>query len=389
MPSKSPNEFELSVGVFAPPRLNIIGGKGTQVWTETGQKFLDCIGGHGTSNLGHGNAAIATAVSKAWQNYAFTTARFGSLIRAEFLTKLATKVQKTLSSPKFFLSNSGAESVEAALKFARVLTGRTKILAAKRAFHGRTFGALSATWRPEIKTPFEPLVPDFDFFAFNKEESLAEKIDQKTAAVILEPVQGEAGVYLAKKKFFQKVQKLCRENGALLICDEVQTGIGRTGKFLASEHFGARPDLICLAKALGNGYPIGATAIRGKLLSGKNLRNLHSSTFGGNLPACQAGLAVLNFLERKKLVERAARLGALLKTELQKVSAPLIKEVRGLGLMLAVEFRQPIAGKIAEQFQQQGILVLLSGTRTLRFLPPLTITEREVQQIAKVFQRIF
>lgn len=377
------------MGVYALPKLKLVGGKGAQVWTEDKQKFLDCISGHGTINLGHSNPAVVAAVQQAWQNYAFATARFGNPLRAQFLAKLAAKLEPVLPKPKFFLSNSGAEAVEAALKFARILTGRSKILAAKRAFHGRTFGALSATWRPEIREPFQPLVPGFDFFAFGNIESLAAKIDQKTAAIIVEPVQGEAGVYPASRKFFTRARQLCRQKGVLLICDEVQTGIGRTGKFLASEHFGARPDLICLAKALGNGYPIGATAIRGKLLSGKNLRNLHSSTFGGNLPACQAGLAVLNFLERKKLVERAARLGALLKTELQKVSAPLIKEVRGLGLMLAVEFRQPIAGKIAEQFQQQGILVLLSGTRTLRFLPPLTITEREVQQIAKVFQRIF
>lgn len=376
------------IPVFARPSLKLIGGQGTKIWTETGEKFLDCISAHGVSNLGHGNQQLTQTISKIWQNYACATARFGHPVREKFLAKLAEELSPTLPEAKFFLSNSGTEAVEAALKFARVLTKRTKILAAKRAFHGRTFGSLSATWRPEIREPFAPLVPDFDFFTFNDLASLAAKIDQKTAAVILEPIQGEAGVYPATRKFLQGVRKLCRAKGALLICDEVQTGLGRTGKFLASEHLGIKPDLICLAKALGNGYPIGATAIQGKLLKEQKLRGLHSSTFGGNVPACAVGLQVLNLITRKKLVTRAAELGQEFKRGLQKINSPLIREVRGLGLMLAIEFKTPIAGKVTLEFRKQKILVLQSSACIIRFLPPLIITKSEIRKVINTLEKI-
>ncbi|MBU1089578.1 aspartate aminotransferase family protein [Patescibacteria group bacterium] len=388
------SEFELSAGVYSPNPLSIVGGEGAVVWDAAGEKYIDCVGGHGVSSVGHSNKKIAAAVKNAWTNYAFATARHPHAVREKFLEKLSEKMP--FEKSKFFLSNSGTEAVEAALKFARLATGRTKILAAKRAFHGRTFGALSATWRPEFREPFEPLVPDFDFFAFNKVESLEEKINSETAAVILEVIQGEGGVHIATQEFLDGVRKLCDKNGALLILDEVQSGVCRTGKFLALENFGAQPDIVCLAKALGGGYPIGATAFRSDLFDDKKIQGLHASTFGGNLPACAAGLAVLDFCEKENLCEKAAEDGEFLKQKLlvnpRDISgvndfSPKIREIRGLGLMLAVEFKIP-AKEIVEKLETAGILVLPTGPKTIRLLPPLVISREQLNKISAALSEI-
>ncbi len=372
-------EFELSAGTFTPTDLAIVSGAGASVKDSTGKEYIDCVGGHGVASVGHGNPKVAIAVQKAWQNYAFTTARHPHEIRQQFLTKLAEKMPNGVN--KFFLSSSGAEANEAALKFARLATGRTQILAAKRGFHGRTFGALSATWRPEFRQPFEPLVPDFDFFAFNKAETLAEKISDKTAAVILEVIQGEGGVYVAELEFLKQMRKLCDEHGALLILDEVQTGVCRTGRFLALEHFGIQPDIVTMAKALAGGYPIGVTAIRHDLFKTPP-RGLHNTTFGGSAPACAAALAVLEFCESEKLAEQAAEKGVWLKAELEKIDSPKIKEVRGLGLMLAVELTVP-AMPIVAALKEVGVLVLPAGPKTIRLLPPLVIAQVQLEEVVK------
>ncbi|MFH1546233.1 MAG: aminotransferase class III-fold pyridoxal phosphate-dependent enzyme [Patescibacteria group bacterium] len=388
------SEFELSAGVYSPNPLSIVGGEGAVVWDAAGKKYIDCVGGHGVSSVGHSNKKIAEAVKNAWTNYAFATARHPHAVREEFLEKLSEKMP--FEKSKFFLSNSGTEAVEAALKFARLATGRTKILAAKRAFHGRTFGALSATWRPEFREPFEPLVPDFDFFAFNKVESLEEKFSalrqtqddsSGVAAVILEVIQGEGGVHIATKEFLDGVQKLCDKNGTLLILDEVQTGVCRTGKFLALENFGAKPDIVCLAKSLAGGYPIGATAFRSNLFDGKKIQGSHASTFGGNLPACAAGLAVLNFCEKENLCEKAAKDGEFLKGELEKIDSPNIQEIRGLGLMLAIDFKIP-AKEIVEKLQEEGVLTLPTGPKTIRLLPPLVISREQLNKITAALSNI-
>ncbi|MCK5471781.1 acetylornithine/succinylornithine family transaminase [Candidatus Gracilibacteria bacterium] len=379
------SEFELSAGVYSPNSLSIMKGEGAIVWDSAEKKYIDCVGGHGVTSVGHSNPKVAEAVKNAWENYAFATARHPHAKREEFLEKLSEKMP--FEKSKIFLSNSGAEAVEAALKFARLATGRTKILAAKRSFHGRTFGALSATWRPEFREPFEPLVPDFDFFAFNKVDSLAEKIDRKTAAVILEVVQGEGGVHIATKEFLDGVRKLCDENGTLLIIDEVQSGICRTGKFLALENFGAKPDIVCLAKALGGGYPIGATVFRANLFGEKNIRGRHASTFGGNLPACAAALAVLGFCEEENLCEKAQENGEFLKSKLEEISSPKIREIRGIGLMLAIDLKIP-AKEIVGKLQEEGVLVLQTGAKTIRLLPPLVISKEEIGGVVAKIQKV-
>ncbi|MFH1375562.1 MAG: acetylornithine/succinylornithine family transaminase [Patescibacteria group bacterium] len=387
------SEYELSVGVYSQNDLSIVSGSGALVQDSEGKEYIDCVGGHGVMNVGHANEAVAKAVQQAWDGYAFATSRHPHPTREELFKKLAEKMPKGIS--KFFLSNSGTEAVEAALKFARLATGKQKILAAKRSFHGRTLGALSVTWKPEFREPFEPLLPGVDFFAFNKAETLEEKIDAETAAVILEPIQGEGGIHAGTKEFFAEIRKLCDQHGALLIIDEVQSGICRTGKFLALEHFDIQPDIVCLAKALAGGYPIGVTAIRSDLFGDKKVQGLHASTFGGNIPACAAALAVLDFCEKEKLAKQAEEKGKFLKKELEKLisAKPLVstvnppdiwgvKEVRGIGLMIAVELTVP-AKPIVDKLQEEGVLVLPTGPKAFRLLPPLVITEEQIKKVTK------
>jgi len=214
-----------------------------------------------------------------------------------------------------------------------------------------------------------------------------EKLDAETAAVILEPIQGEGGVYVGDPEFFAGVRKLCDEHGVLLIIDEVQTGVCRTGKFLALENFAAQPDIICMAKSLAGGYPIGATAFRADLFGDKKIGGMHASTFGGSVPACAAGLAVLDFCDEENLCERAAEQGVFLKSELEKISSEKIREIRGIGLMLAIEFKIP-AKAIVAQLQTEGVLVLPTGPRTIRLLPPLVISREEIGEAVEKLEKI-
>ena len=382
-------QFEHLVDTITPDDLEIVGGHGATVMDVTGKKYIDCTTGQGVALMGHGNQDIADAISQAWHEFAFISPKHPHAVRAEFLAKLASCMPAGVT--QFFLSSSGTEANEAALKFARLATGRTQLLAAKRAFHGRTMGSLSLTFKPDFRAPFEPLVPDCDFFAFDKSESLAEKISDKTAAVILEVIQGEGGVYVGSQQFFDEVRALCDKAGALLIIDEVQTGAGRTGKFLALEHFNIRPDIVTMSKALGGGYPLAATAVRKDLFAnlpaGKQVRGSHNSTFGGSVPACAAGLAVLLFLESGAVLAEATEKSTQFVADLEALHSPKIKEIRGLGFMLGIEFTEP-AGPIVQKMRELGVLVLPTGPKTIRLLPPLVITEAELATIVGVFKAV-
>jgi acetylornithine/LysW-gamma-L-lysine aminotransferase len=279
-----------------------------------------------------------------------------------------------------FLCNSGAEAVESALKLVRLATGRRKIVAARRGFHGRTFGALSATWRKEYRDPFEPLVPGFDFVPYNKLEAMEEVVDEETAGVILEVVQGEGGVLLGDGEYLKGVQSLCRERGALFIVDEVQTGFGRTGRMFACQHYDLNPDLMCLAKGMAGGLPMGAVVMGARV--GDLPRKSHGSTFGGNPLCCAAALATIDFIEAESLPAGAAALGARLKEGLKSIPSPLIREVRGLGLMVGMELKNSAAPCLAG-LAQRGVLALSAGRNVMRFLPPLVISEGEVGEVVK------
>jgi acetylornithine/LysW-gamma-L-lysine aminotransferase len=283
-----------------------------------------------------------------------------------------------------YLCNSGAEAVEAAFKFARLRTGRKKIVSTMRGFHGRTMGALSATWRKAYREPFEPLVPGFEFVPYDRLERMEQAVDEQTAAVVLEVVQGEGGVNPGEGDYLRGVQALCRERGALLIVDEVQTGFGRTGRFFACEHHELRPDLLCVAKAIAGGLPMGAVMLGPRV--GDLPKKAHGSTFGGNALSCAAALATISFIESEDLPQRAASLGERLVNGLRAIKSPLVREVRGLGLMVGLQLKGragPYLAKLAEPVDGLGVLALTAGSTVIRFLPPLVISEGDADTVVE------
>lgn len=275
--------------------------------------------------------------------------------------------------------------MEAAIKFGRVCSGRSQIIAARRGFHGRTYGALSATWNKKYREGAEPLVPGFIHVPYNDLDSLAEAINCDTAAVLLEVVQGEGGVYPGTAEFLQGAQALCRQRGVFLILDEVQTGFGRTGRMFAFQHYQLQPDLLCVAKSIAGGLPMGAVLIGERV--GRIPVGIHGSTFGGNPLVCAAGLAALNALEHERMPERAAEVGGYFMSRLAEISSPLVREVRGLGLMIGVEIKQKVAPYL-QAMMERGVLALPAGMTVIRFLPPLVISRDQIDQVVTVLQDV-
>jgi acetylornithine/LysW-gamma-L-lysine aminotransferase len=330
------------------------------------------------ANVGHANPAVIQAIKRQAQQLAVCPNGFYNDQRAQLLAELARIAPPAMD--RAFLCNSGTEAVEAALKFARLSTGRTMVIATMRGFHGRTFGAVSATWRKEYRQPFEPLVPGFEFVPYNRLERMEQAVDEQTAAVILEVVQGEGGVIPGDGHYLRGVQALCQERGALFIVDEVQTGFGRTGRMFASEHHDLQPDLLCLAKAIAGGLPMGAVLIGPRVAPLR--RKAHGTTFGGNPLACAAALATIRYIESESLVQRSAELGSHLLEGLQGISAPQIRQVRGLGLMAAVELKERAAPHLAA-LAERGVLALSAGANVIRFLPPLVISAEDLDTVVE------
>ncbi len=378
-------ESRFTSGVYTKRPIAIVRGKGAHVWDETGKEYIDCVGGQGAANVGHANAAVADAIAHQARTLISLTEVFYNDKRAAMEEKLIAISPNRAN--RVYLCNSGTEAIEAAIKFARYSTGRSGIVAMMRAFHGRTMGALSATWEPKYRDPFLPLVPDFSHIPFDNLDKARQAITDRTAGVLVEVVQGEGGVRPASQEFLLGLQELCRERGALLIVDEVQTGFGRTGKMFASEHFGLQGDLVALAKSIAGGLPMGA------VLMGERVKKLepliHGSTFGGNPLACAAGLAAIDFIQKENLPARAAELGAYTLGRLQRIESPMIREVRGMGLLLGVELKQKVTPYLMALLER-GVLALPAGPNVLRLLPPLVIEKPDldivVDQIGKVLQ---
>ncbi|MBE0691033.1 MAG: aminotransferase class III-fold pyridoxal phosphate-dependent enzyme, partial [Anaerolineae bacterium] len=288
--------------------------------------------------------------------------------------------------PRVFLCNSGAEANEAAIKFARLATGRTGIVATMRGFHGRTMGALSTTWDKTYREPFAPLIPDVSFVPYNNIERLSAAVTDQTAAILLEVVQGEGGVHPAQDGYLQAVQALAHERGALLIVDEVQTGFGRTGYLFAHQHDGIQPDLLTVAKSMGGGIPMGACLIGERV--GALPPASHGSTFGGNPLACAGGLAVLETLENGDLIARTRDLGAQLLAHFsERLPEQTVREVRGRGLMIGIELRGKVA-PVLRALQARGVIALPAGSTVLRLLPPLIIEEDDLWRAAAIVQEV-
>ena len=363
-------------GLYQKRDVVLVRGLGAVVWDDTGREYIDCVGGQGIANLGHGNAAVADALAAQARTLASCTELFYSDRRAELYDRLATLLPPSLD--RIFLCNSGTEAVEGALKFARLATKRTRVVATMRGFHGKTMGALSATWGPEYRELFGPLLEGFTHIPFNKTEALDAAITTETSAFIIELVQGEGGVRPATKEFVAEAARLCRERGAMLIIDEVQTGFGRTGTMFAMEQYGVVPDMLCLAKAIAGGMPMGAIAFSQVL--GELPKRSHSTTFGGNPLACAAAIATIDEHRRLGLAKNAAARGAQLRAGLLSIVSPKIREVRGLGLLQGIELKEN-AGPTLKALQDRGVLALGAGPTVVRYLPPLVISAVQIDAV--------
>ncbi len=363
-------------GLYQKRDVVLVRGEGAVVWDDTGREYIDCVGGQGIANLGHGNVAVADALSTQARTLASSTELFYNDRRAELYDRLAALLPPSLD--RIFLCNSGTEAVEGALKFARLATKRSRVVATMRGFHGKTMGALSATWGPEYRELFGPLLEGFTHIPFNKTEALDAAITTDTSAFIVELVQGEGGVRPATKEFVAEAARVCRARGAMLIIDEVQTGFGRTGTMFAMEQYDVVPDLLCLAKAIAGGMPMGAIAFSQVL--GELPKRSHSTTFGGNPLACAAAIATIGEHRRLGLAKNAAERGAQLHAGLLSISSPKIREVRGLGLLQGIELKET-SGPTLKALQDRGVLALGAGPTVVRYLPPLVISAAQVEAV--------
>jgi predicted acetylornithine/succinylornithine family transaminase/N-acetyl-ornithine/N-acetyl-lysine deacetylase len=366
-------------GVYSKRPVTIVRGSGALVWDVEGREYIDCTAGYGVANIGHGRPEIAAAIAAQAQRLITCPEIFYNDVRARLLERLVRLLPNGLT--QIFLCNSGTEAVEGALKFARIATGRTGIVATFRGFHGRTMGALSTTWEPHYREPFSPLVPGVSHIRYNDYASADAAINEETAAVIIELVQGEGGVHVACEEYIHSLASLCRERGALLIVDEVQTGFGRTGRLFACQHYDLQPDILCLAKSLAGGVPMGAICLGQRVMeSGRITRGIHGSSFGGNPLACAAALTTLDILEQETLPERAAALGQYALQRLKTLRSPLIREVRGKGLLLGIELKRRVQPYL-EALSEHGVLVLQAGSNVIRLLPPLVISEEQLERV--------
>ncbi|MBS4199097.1 acetylornithine transaminase [Bacillus sp. FJAT-49732] len=354
--------------------VEIVSGSGTNVVDSSGKDYLDFTSGIGVCNLGHCHPHVVEATTNQLQKIWHTSNLFKSSLQEEVAEKL------TLHSigGSVFFCNSGAEANEAAIKLARKYTGKSKVITFLQSFHGRTFATMAATGQDKVKQGFGSMLETFVHLPYNDVSALKNEIDHETAAVMLEIVQGEGGVHVATEDFIVSVEQLCKENGALLIVDEVQTGIGRTGKPFAYQHYKLSPDIITSAKGLGNGFPTGAMIGKDFLIAAFNPGS-HGSTFGGNPIAMTAASATLDLIFDDEFLNEVAEKGEYFKSKLEEIFAPLenFKGIRHKGLMFGVEFSNEV-GSMISKLRENGLLALVAGPNVIRFLPPLTVTYGEL-----------
>lgn len=372
-------------GVYNKHDVVIVRGKGAHVWDSAGNEYIDCVGGYGVANLGHSNPAVVEAVKKQAETLMVLPQTLPNDKRAEFYAALTGILPKELR--RVFPCNSGTEANEAAIKFAMMATAKRKFVAAMRGFSGRTLGSVALTYEPKYREPFGPYGHEVVFVPYNNVEALREAVDTNTAAVFLEPVQGEGGVRPATPEFLQAARQVTQERGALLILDEIQTGMGRTGKRWGFEHFGVVPDIVTMAKALGGGVPIGA-AVMTEAVANAMPKGGHGGTFGGNPLAMAAGVAAIRYLEDTRLWERAAELGPWFMEELRQIDSPKVREVRGLGLMVGMELKEKSAPYITRLEREHHVLTLAAGPTVIRFLPPLVISKEDLERVVEAVRAV-
>ena len=366
--------------------VNIAKGKGTRVWDTAGKEYIDCMGGYGVALVGHCNDRVVNAIKR--QAEILITAHMSTYndTRLRFMEKIASVAPPSLN--KIFFANSGAESVEAALKFARKYSGRHGVIAMNGGYHGKTFGALSVTHSEKYRKSFMPLLDGVKFVPYSDPSLLEEVIDDTIGCVILEPIQGETGIIVPPDDLLPKIREICDRCNLVLIFDEIQSGLGRTGKMWAGQNWNTTPDIMCLAKGIAGGIPMGLVLAKQEIMDTMKLGE-HSSTFGGSPIACAAGTATMEALTDDKLIDNAAKMGVHFKEGLNRLQEKhkIIRQVRGIGMMLGVELRFDVKDILFDGIRR-GVLILYSGRNILRLLPPLVMDETTVSRVVDIIDII-
>jgi acetylornithine/LysW-gamma-L-lysine aminotransferase len=362
-------------------------GKGATLWDADGREYIDCTSNYGVSIVGHCHPRVVEAIKAQAEKLTSCHGAYYNEARSELLERLSKIAPKELT--RSYLSNSGAEAVEFAFKLAKRKTGKNEIVAMMNAFHGKSMGALAATWKKKYKEGFGPMMPGYRHAPFGNIEKIREEINPDTAAVVTEPIQGEGGINVPPPEFLRQLRELCDEKGVLLILDEIQTGMGRTGKMFACQHVGVVPDILCLSKGIANGLPLGVTMAQEDVMSAVG-KGDHSSTFGGGPITCAAAAATIDVLLKEHLPEKAARDGEYLLGHIKKMGAKYktIREPRGMGLMIGVELRFEVIN-VMNRSQERGVLTLEAGRNILRLLPPLVITRGQIDRVVMVLDEAF
>ena len=375
----------LSTSLYQKFPIKIDRGKGVRVWDTSGKEYIDCMGGYGVAIVGHCNPRVVEAIKNQAEKLIVCHMSFYNDARENFIWRIAAIAPRGLS--KIFFSNSGAEAVEAALKFSRRFTGKPGIISMSGGYHGKTFGALSATYNEKYRKPFMPLLDNVKFLPYTTTR-IDDAINDNVGAVIVEPIQGETGIILPPDGLLQNMREVCTRRGIVLIFDEIQSGLGRTGKMWAGENWKITPDVMCLAKGLAGGVPIGLTLSRPEIVEALRVGE-HSSTFGGNPLACAAGTATIDSLNNDNLVENAAEVGSYFKAGLLKLKEKhrIVRDVRGLGMMLALELRFDVRNLLLDGMRH-GLLMLYSGKNILRLLPPLVMDKETISETLEIMDEL-
>jgi acetylornithine/N-succinyldiaminopimelate aminotransferase len=359
--------------------IELVKGKGSIVSDINGVEYIDCVAGIAVNNVGHCHPRVVEAIRKQAEQLIHVSNLYYTDVQANLAEQLVT----LSGMGRVFFCNSGTEAVEAAMKLSRVASKKKDFVAAEHAFHGRTNGALSVTHKEIYRAPFEPLLQNVSFVPYNNAEAIASAITGNTAAVIIEPIQGEGGINVPSDDYLREVREICDDSGTLLIFDEVQTGFGRTGKWFCKEHFGVEPDIMTMAKALGGGFPMGAMAARDDITFGKSE---HASTFGGNPLACAASLAAIETIREEGLVARSKEMGEYFMKKLRNITRDDVVEVRGRGLMIGVELSTKCTD-IVDYARNHGVLLNCTSDTVIRLAPPLVITEDQIDSVVGIIEQ--
>ncbi|MFP4174452.1 MAG: aspartate aminotransferase family protein [Halobacteriales archaeon] len=370
--------------VFSKKPIPIVDGDGVYVYDDEGNEYIDMGASYGVMGVGHANPRVVKAIENQASRFTYAQASYATPERGALMEALMDATPESLD--RIFLANAGTEANEAAIKFARGSTHVSGVVAAKRGFHGRTFGSISATWKSKYREPFAPTVPDFEFASYNDVESLKEKVDDETALVLLEPIQGEGGIYPAEEDYLETARDLCDDHGAYLVFDEIQTGMGRTGEMWAHEDYDVTPDALTTAKSLGGGLPISAIVCREEMT--EIPKGSHGGTYCGNPVAVAAARAAVEYTVENDLPANAARAGERLVSGIEDIDTDRIVDLRGEGLMLGVQVRGR-AGRYLSGLAGKGVLGLTAGRNVIRFLPPLTLEDEHVDAVVDALGEVF